>query len=117
MTIRTLKSMRADRNFAMFCKDVTALAEPNRVNAPVLPRRRSLPVRYEDGNAPAEFDETPESRYRHSYFEALDKWTMYITDRFGQHDYMFLHELNFIKLFRCDLTTEVNNGRRTTFKN
>ena len=40
-----------------------------------------------------------------------------LTDRFDRHDYMFLRELNFIKLFRCDLTTEVNNGRRTTFKN
>ena len=64
MTIRTLKSMRADDNFAMFCKYVTELAEHNLVNAPVLPRRRRLPVRYEDGNAAAEFDETPESIYR-----------------------------------------------------
>ena len=65
MTIRTLKSVRADDNFAMFCIDVTALAEHYLVNAPVLPRRRRLPVRYEDGTAHAEFDETPESRYRH----------------------------------------------------
>ena len=27
----------------------------------------------------------------------------------------FLRELNFIKLFSCDLTTEVSIGRRTTF--
>ena len=53
----------------------------------MLPRRRRLPARYEDGDAPAEFDETPESRYRRVYFEALDKLTMSITDRFGQHDY------------------------------
>ena len=56
----TLKSMRADEKFALFCKDVH-----NLVNAPVLPRRRRLPARYEDGNAPAEFYETPETRYRH----------------------------------------------------
>ena len=37
---------------------------------------------------------------------------MSITDRFDHHDYMFLRDLNFIKLFRCDLTTEVSNGRR-----
>ena len=74
-------------------------------------------ARYEDGDAPAEFYGTPESRYRHvlAYFEAIDKWTMYITDRFDQHDYMFLHELKFIKLFRYDLTTKVSSGRRTTF--
>ena len=40
---------------------------------------------------------------------------MYITDRFDQHDYMFLRELNFIKLFRYDLTTKDSSGRRTTF--
>ena len=43
--------------------------------------------------------------------------TMSITDRFDQHDYMFLRELNFIKLFRCDLITKVSNGGRTTFIN
>ena len=30
---------------------------------------------------------------------------------------MFLRELNFIKLFRCDLTTKFSNGRRTTLIN
>ena len=87
MTIRTLKNMRADDKFALFWKDVTTPAENNLVNAPMMPRRRRLPARYEDGDAPAEFDETPESRYTHVYFEALDKLTMSITDRFDQHDY------------------------------
>ena len=87
------------------------------MNAPMLQRRRRLPARYEDGNTLAEFDETPESRFRHVYFEVLDKLTMSITDRFDQHDYMFLRELNFIKLFSCDLTTKVSNGRRTTLIN
>ena len=91
ISIRTLKSMRADDKFALFCKYVTTLAEHNLVNDLVLPPRRRLPARHEDGNAPAEFYETPRSRYRHvySHFEALDKWTMSITDRFDQHDYMF----------------------------
>ena len=34
----------------------------------------------------AEFDETPESRYRHVYLK-LDKFIMSITDRFDQYDY------------------------------
>ena len=84
MTIRTLKNMRADDKCALFWKDVTTLADNNLVNAPVLPRRRRLPARY--GDAPVEFDETPEFRYRHVYFDALDKLTMSITDRFDQHD-------------------------------
>ena len=66
ITIRTMKSTRADDKFALFCKYVTTLAEHNIiVNAPLLPRRRCLPARYENGNAPVEFYETPESRYRH----------------------------------------------------
>ena len=78
ITIRTLKNMRADSKFALFCKDVTTLAEHNIVNAPVLPGRRRLPARYEDRNASSGFYETPGSRYRHvwAYFEALDKWAM-----------------------------------------
>ena len=87
MTIRTLKNTKADDKFALFRKDVTTLAEHNLVNAPGLPRRRHLPARYENGDAPAGFDETPDSRYRHVYFEALDKLTNSITDCFDQHDY------------------------------
>ena len=78
MTIGTLKSMKADDTFALFfCKDVTTLAE-HIVNAPVLPRRRRLPARYEDGDAPVEFN-----------LDVLDKWAMSITACFDQHYYMF----------------------------
>ena len=87
MTIRTLKNTKADDKFALFRKDVTTLAEHNLVNAPGLPRRRHLPARYEDRDAPAGFDETPDSRYRHVCFEALDKLKNSITDCFDHHDY------------------------------
>ena len=43
VTIRTLKSMRADDKCALFCKDVTTLTEHNLMDGPVLPRRRRLP--------------------------------------------------------------------------
>ena len=62
MTIITLKNMRADDYFALFWKDVTTLAENNLVNAAVLSRWRRLPARYEDGDAPTEFEEIPEYR-------------------------------------------------------
>ena len=55
------------------------------MNDLVLPRRRRLTAQYEDGGTPAGFDETPESRYRHVYFEVLDKLTMSITDRFNEN--------------------------------
>ena len=87
MIIRTLKTMTADDTFTLFWKDVTTLAEHNLVNAPGLPRRRHLPARYEDGGAPAGFDETPDSRYRHVYFEALEKSRISIADCSDQHDH------------------------------
>ena len=87
MTIRTSKTMTADDTFVLFLKDVTTLAEHNLVNAPGLPRRRRLPARYEDGDAPVGFDETQDSRYRHVYFEALDKFTISIADCSDQHDH------------------------------
>ena len=34
MTITPLKSMRADYKFALFCKDITTLADNNLVTAP-----------------------------------------------------------------------------------
>ena len=52
-------------NLLCSVKDVTTLAVHHLVNAPVLPRRRRLPARNDDGDAPAEFYETAESRYRH----------------------------------------------------
>ena len=42
------------------------------VRDPVLPRRRKLPQRYEEGSAPAEFHSSPKDAYRQSYYEALD---------------------------------------------
>ena len=56
----------------LHCSGKMWLAENYFVNATVLPGRRRLPARYEDGDAPTEFDEILESRYRHVYFEALD---------------------------------------------
>ena len=111
MTIRTLKNVRGDDKFALFWDDVTTLAENNLVNAPVLPWWRRLPARFEDGDAPPEFDETPEFRYRHVYFEALHKLNcegLLLKTANGD-------EMNLIKLFRCELTTKFSSGRRTTF--
>ena len=42
------------------------------VNDPVLPRKRKVPKRFEQGNAPAVFHSTLKSHYRQVYYEALD---------------------------------------------
>lgn len=57
------------------------------VNDPVLPRRRKVPRRFEEGNAPPEYPSTPKDTYRRVYFEALDLLAQTIQDRFDQPGY------------------------------
>ena len=57
------------------------------MDAPSLPQQRKRPIRYEDGNAAAEFVSTLEDHYRRIYYEALDLIIESITDRFDQPGY------------------------------
>ena len=57
------------------------------VNDPVLPRKRKVPQRYDDGSAPPEFHSTPKDFYRQTYYEALDLIVQSISDRFNQPGY------------------------------
>ena len=52
MSITTLNSMRADDTFAVFCKDLTTLADNTLVAAPMLPRGG---VYRQEGDAPVPF--------------------------------------------------------------
>ncbi|XP_065893694.1 zinc finger MYM-type protein 1-like, partial [Dysidea avara] len=63
------------------------------VGAPSLPRRRKRPVRYEPGNAAAEFATDPEDHYKRIYYEALDLIIVSITDCFDQPRYALYSNL------------------------
>ena len=91
-TKRTLMSIRSDTSFDLFWEKVTSMASDSDVNDPVLPRRRKVPRRFEEGSAPPEYPSTPKDMYRKVYFEALDLLVQTIQDRFDQPGY---------KMYRC----------------
>ena len=78
----TSASLRNAAHYDLFWQKVVAMAKENNVEDPKLPRNRKRPVRYEDGNAEAEFHSTPKDYYRQIYYEALDLIVQSIKDRF-----------------------------------
>ena len=56
--------MREEASFHMFFENVRASAQKLETNNPKLPRKRKVPSRYEDGEAPTEFVSTVEEHYR-----------------------------------------------------
>ena len=86
LTLTTLKSTRTDASFDRFWLRVCASAEEVDVDKPILPRRRKLPRRLDDGAAPT-VHATVEEHYRVIYFEAVDLITSCVLDRFDQPGY------------------------------
>ena len=87
MTVKTLQSVRSEKNFKLFWQKVTRLSESVDICEPQLPRPRKRPRRFEVGEAEAEFSETVEDHYRKIYFEALDLIIACVNDRFNQPGY------------------------------
>ena len=85
--LSTLKGMREEASFHIFFKKARASAQKLEVNDPKLPRKRKVPSRYEDGEAPAEFASTVEEHYRQIFYQTIDMVTNCIRDRFQQRDY------------------------------
>ena len=80
--------MREEASFHMFFEKVRASAEKLEVDDPKLPRKRKVPSRYEDGEAPAEFESTVEEHYRQIFYQTIDMVTNCIRERFQQKDYV-----------------------------
>lgn len=87
MTKKTLFNTRSEQNFDLFWDKVTKLAVNLDVEEPMLPRKRKMPQRFEEGSAPPEFHSSPKDAYRQSYYEALDLLVQAINDRFEQPGY------------------------------
>ena len=79
--------MRSEECFDLFWEKVTRIAEELDVNDPVLPCKRMVPERFEEGSAPAEFHSTPKDLYREVYYEALHLLLQAIGDQFDQPGY------------------------------
>ncbi len=84
---KVLKSMRTEDNFSAFWEIVLSKQSNVDVNDPVLPRRRKTPKRFEQGEAPPEYDLTPKDMYKRKYYEALDLLLQAIDTRFNQPGY------------------------------
>ena len=87
MTKRTLSGIRSEQNFDLFWEKVARMAADNDISDPVLPRKRKVPQRFEEGSAPPEFHSAAKDLYRQVYYEALDLIVQAIGDRFDQPGY------------------------------
>ena len=54
-----LKSIRNKEMFNLFWEKVIMMTQDIEVNDPVMPRKRRVPQRYDDGIAQPEYDQTP----------------------------------------------------------
>ncbi len=86
-TRKTLMGIRNDKDFDLFWEKVNRMTSDVEVSEPVLPRKRKVPRRYEDGSAPPTYDTSPKNMYRRVYFEAIDLLVQTIHDRFDQAGY------------------------------
>ena len=64
MTRMTLLSMSNEENFDLFWMKVGKMKEDVGVGEPVLPRRRKVPKRFEDGATPAKFPSSSKELFR-----------------------------------------------------
>ena len=76
--------MRTDASFTAFYQGVLK-ASDGLTDEPVLPRYRKTPRRINEGALPHRYT-SPEDRYRHAYFEALEQACGEIERRFDQSD-------------------------------
>ena len=68
MTVTTLKSLRNKDSFNLYWKNSTAAATNLDIDEPILPRRRKVPCRIDEGSSPT-FHETVEDHYRVIYLK------------------------------------------------
>ena len=93
MTVRCLKTLQTDNNFALFWSKVTKKANQLNIDETALPRKRKRTVQYKSGNAMPEFHSSVEEYYRQAYLEVLDVICSTIEDRFRQPGYQLYSNL------------------------
>lgn len=93
MTLKTLELLRDDGYFSLFRKKFECARESLDADEPQLPRKKTTPKRFDDGNAEAEFPTTAKDHYHQQYYEALDLIVTAIKDRFEQPGYLAYRNL------------------------
>ena len=84
MTVATLRVLRDDTQFDLFWKSLQETRTKLDVDDPVLPRKRKVPRRYEEGSAEPEFFDVCKQFYCQQYYEAPDLIVNAIQARFDQ---------------------------------
>ena len=84
MTVATLHVLRDDTQFDLFWKSLQETRTKLDVDDPVLPRKRKVPRRYEEGSAEPEFFDVCKQFYCQQYYEAPDLIVNAIQARFDQ---------------------------------
>ena len=93
LTCKTLERIRNTESFDLFWENLMLLQTEKGVNEPVLPRKRKVPSRYEDGTSVGYHPGTPKEYFRQKYFECIDTIVSCIRDRFDQPGYRVLKNL------------------------
>ena len=87
MTVRCLKTLCTDNNFAPFRSKVTKKANQLNIDEPALPREKKRTVWHESRNATPDFQSSVDEYYCQAYFEVFDVICSTIEDRFRQPGY------------------------------
>ena len=93
MTIATLKKVRNDESFDLFWQKIEKARRSLEVGEPILPRKRNMPKRYDDGIAQQEFFDDPKPFFRQQFYEASDLVITGINERFDQPGYKMYENL------------------------
>ena len=98
MSIQTLQKLRSESQFDLFWLKINRNATELDIPEPSLPRKRKRPSRFESGNAPPEFPESPKLHYRQLYFNSLDIVIACIKARFDQPGYSIYSKMESVLL-------------------
>ena len=93
MTVATLNVLRDDTQFDLLWKSLQETRTKLDVDDPVLPRKRKVPRRYEEGSAETEFFDVCKPLYCQQYYEALDLILNAIQARFDQPGFKMYRNL------------------------
>ena len=92
--IKALERNRTDEYFQSFFEKVKSEAA-NKCDPPVLPRRRQIPKRIDDGASPHVFSNV-EDLYRKEYFQAIDCVKGELERRFHQDNFLLVRNIETI---------------------
>ena len=88
LVVDCLRKGRGDIQFDMFWDVVEKERARLDIAEAVLPRKKKIPQRFEEGSSEAFHHNTPKDHYRQIFFAAYDSCIQYITERFQQQIFL-----------------------------